>query len=67
MIKNEMQVRFILTELYNKICSCLRDNDEKEDLLNPAFHEEGCLYKLAVEKETNIKWNKEEQTQDSST
>ena len=67
MIKNERQVRFVLTELYNKICSCRRDDPEKDDLLNPAFHDEGCLYRIAVEKETNIQWKKQEQTPDSST
>lgn len=56
-------IQFILSELYNKICNCLRDKNE-EDLLNPAFHEEECLYRLAVEKE-NIQWNKEIPTQSS--
>ena len=64
MIPVEYRLKFILTELFNKLCSCIRDDKEKENLLNPYFHSEDCLYKITVEKETNIEWTKE-QTQDS--
>lgn len=64
MIPLETTIRFVLSELYNKLCNCIRDSEEQEDFLNPHFHKEGCLYKIAVEKETNIKWTKEP-TQDS--
>lgn len=66
MIPVEKTLKFILSELYNKICTCIRDDETKEDLLNPEFHVDGCLYKAAVSKETNIKWTKEStQTQES--
>jgi hypothetical protein len=65
MIKGERQLYFILSELYNKICSCRRDDPDREDLLNPALHDDGCLYKIAVERE-NIEWTDKEQTPDSS-
>lgn len=60
----ERQLRFVLTELYNKICTCIRDEKEQEDLLNPSFHERKCLYRIAVEEEDNIEW-KIQQTQSS--
>ena len=56
----QARLLFILSELYNKICSC---KEEAEGNLNPIFHKEGCLYRLAVEEEENIQWT--EQTQDS--
>jgi hypothetical protein len=66
MIPIENRVTFILSELYKKLCKC--DKTETDGRLNPAFHNDSCLYKIAIEKEENIKWTTEqtpEQTQES--
>ena len=65
MIDNSFTVKFILSELYNKLCKCFEETDENAGALNPSFHKEGCLYALAVKKEENIKWKKEEPTPES--
>lgn len=65
MIPVENKLKFILSELYNKICTCPEEHEEHRGMLNPSLHTAGCMYRLAVEKETNIQWTNEEQTQDS--
>ena len=42
-----------------KLCNCLRDDPEKEDKLNPEFHEETCAYKELVDREVNVTWTQE--------
>lgn len=54
----EVTVRFVLGELYNKVCNCRRDYEEMEDKLNPVFHLEDCPYRVLVEKE-KIEWTEE--------
>lgn len=63
MIRTEAQLQLVLEELYKKTCSCIRDDESKEDLLHPTFHEEGCIYKSLVEAQ-EIEWKKKP-TQDS--
>lgn len=62
MISEEYRLKFVLEELYRKVCNCRRDYEELEDLLNPIFHLDDCPYRILVEKE-NIQWN--EPTQES--
>lgn len=59
MITDKDKIKFVLQELYTKLCNCLRDDPEKEDLLNPEFHETTCAYKELVEREVKIKWTPE--------
>jgi hypothetical protein len=63
-VNNEFTLKFILAELYNKICNCRRDYPELKDNLHPDFHLEDCPYRIIVEKQ-NIKWKKEIPTQES--
>lgn len=59
MTNEQEKVRFVLQELFTKLCNCLRDDPDKEDLLNPKFHEETCAYRELVEREVEIEWTQE--------
>jgi hypothetical protein len=58
-MNQENILRFILSELHRKICTCPKENTEAKEKLNPTFHTDGCLYKAAANKE-GIEWTKEE-------
>jgi hypothetical protein len=49
----------LLTLLFYNTCNCLRDDHERENMLNPKYHTEGCPYKTHVENEAQIKFNDE--------